>query len=67
MGEWRMLAGDWSRPVSVACQLCGRPLFGRVWSAEVDGAQANFCGPDCETLLHEYWLPQHGSEAPTEG
>lgn len=66
MGEWRMPSGDWTRRVIIACRLCGRPLCGRVWSAELDGAQADFCGPDCETLLHDYWLPRHGPAAPAD-
>ena len=51
----------------VACRLCGRPLFGRVWSAEVDGEPADFCDPDCETLFVEYWLPRYGGSPQPEG
>ena len=61
MGEWRTLERDWSRPPQVSCRLCGRPLFGRVWSAPVEGANADFCDPGCERLFHEYWLPRHGT------
>ena len=67
VGEWRTLSGDWARPAYVACRLCGRPLFRRVWSAEVDGANADFCDPGCETLLHDYWVPRHLATVPEEG
>ena len=61
MGEWRRLRLDWARPAAaVACRLCGRPLFGRVWTADANGAPADFCDPDCERLFHEYWLPRYG-------
>jgi hypothetical protein len=63
VGEWRLPDGDWTRRVILACRLCGKPLCGRVWSAEFDGVRADFCDPDCESLLHDYWLPRHGSAA----
>jgi hypothetical protein len=66
VAEWRTLSLDWARPASVACRLCGRPLFGRVWSAEVEGGSADFCDPECETLFVEYWLPRYGDSAPPE-
>ena len=76
VGEWRTqrqgsagpdwARSEWARPGQVACRLCGRPLFGRVWSAAVDGVAADFCDPDCETLFVEYWLPRHG-DSPAPG
>ncbi len=56
MGDWRTLRLDRLRPTPVACRLCGRPLFARVWSAE----PGDFCDPECETLFVQYWLPRHG-------
>lgn len=67
MGDWRTLTVDWSRPSTVACHLCGRPLFGRVWRAELDEGSADFCDPGCETVFHEYWLPRYGDAPPAEG
>ena len=68
MGEWRTLRLDWARARRpVACRLCGRPLFGRVWSAEADGEPADFCDPDCERLFVEYWLPRYGGSTQPEG
>jgi hypothetical protein len=61
VGEWRELQVDWSRPAQATCRLCGRPLFGRVWSAEAEGERADFCDPGCESLFHEYWLPRYGA------
>jgi hypothetical protein len=66
VAEWRTLSLDWARPAAVACRLCGRPLFGRVWSAEVEGVSADFCDPECETLFVEYWLPRYRDAAPRE-
>jgi hypothetical protein len=66
-GEWRALSADWACPAFVACGLCGRPLFGRAWSAAVDGEQTDFCDPDCEELLHEYWLPRHRATVTEKG
>ena len=66
MGEWRTLRLDWARPATVACRLCGRPLLGRVWSAEAAGAMSDFCDPECEELFHEYWLPRYGEAKPAE-
>jgi hypothetical protein len=61
VGEWRTLTVDWGRPnAAVACRLCGRPLFGRAWSAEGEGEDADFCDPACEQLFVEYWLPRYG-------
>ena len=61
MGEWRTLTVDWGRPnAAVACRLCGRPLFGRAWSAEAEGETVDFCDPACEQLFTEYWLPRYG-------
>jgi hypothetical protein len=67
VGEWRTLRLDPSSPAAVACRLCGRPLFGRVWSADAAGDPADFCDPDCETLFHEYWLPRYGEAASQDG
>jgi len=64
VGEWRTLEVDWARPAQDACRLCGRPLFGRVWSAEAEGETADFCDPDCEKVFHEYWLPRYGRGLP---
>lgn len=67
MGKWRMLHLDWSRPPAVACRVCGRPLFGRVWSAEVGSERSDFCDPGCEALFREYWLPRYGDAVRREG
>jgi hypothetical protein len=61
VAEWRELRLDRLRPEPVACRLCGRPLFARVWSDE----HGEFCDPDCAGLFVAYWLPRHGP--PPEG
>lgn len=64
-GTWRAPHGNYARPATTACRLCGRPLFGRVWTAPLAGAPADFCDPECEVLLHTYWLPRYGAVALT--
>jgi len=65
-GAWRELRADrWCSTVQ-ACTCCGRPVFGSVWRAEVDGETHDFCEPRCETLFTGYWLPRHGRPARTE-
>jgi hypothetical protein len=59
VGAWRTLRVDSTRPPGVACRLCGRPLFGRVWSADAGGEAAEFCDEECETLYRDYWLPRY--------
>lgn len=49
-GEWRRRRLAWYEMPTVHCQVCGRPLPGRVWVATGDGAERVFCGPDCELL-----------------
>jgi hypothetical protein len=66
VGEWRTLTVDWSRPGTVACRLCGRPLFGRAWRVELGGEHTDFCDPGCETVFHAYWLPRYGPAAAPE-
>ncbi len=67
MGEWRTVTLGWASPPTVACRLCGRPLFGRAWSTETDGSAALYCEPGCEALFHEYWLPRYGDGKPPQG
>ena len=62
-GAWRELRADRLCPTLLACTCCGRPMFGSVWRAEVDGEAHDFCEPRCETLFTGYWLPRHGRPA----
>jgi len=62
-GAWRELGRDRLCSTVLACACCGRPLFGSVWYAEVDGEAHDFCEPRCETLFAGYWLPRHGRPA----
>jgi hypothetical protein len=50
----------------VHCACCGRGVPRRVWHAIIDDATERFCGPACERVYREWWLPHHG-EAPATG
>jgi hypothetical protein len=41
----------WYEMPTTHCELCGRPLPGRVWLVAANGAEHLFCGPDCELLF----------------
>jgi hypothetical protein len=45
------------------CTLCGRLLPRRSWVTHVDGAERDFCEPDCADLYRTYWLPRYGGSA----
>ena len=49
-GEWRRRTLAWYEMPTDHCELCGRPLPGRVWAVSGGGAEHLFCGPDCELL-----------------
>jgi hypothetical protein len=49
-GEWRRRTLAWYEMPTFHCELCGRPLPGRVWAVAEDGGERLFCGPDCELL-----------------
>ena len=53
-GEWRRREAAWYEMRTANCELCGRPLPGRVWVAVADRDERTFCGPDCE-LLFRAW------------
>lgn len=67
MGEWRTLRVEWLTTRGVACRLCGRPLFGRVWHGEAGEEAADFCDAECERLHRDYWLPRYGNSTSGQG
>lgn len=60
MGEWREIERRWHDTTLTNCALCGRLVPRTVWLAEVGGERLPFCGPDCEALYRDYWLPKYG-------
>jgi ribosome-binding protein aMBF1 (putative translation factor) len=52
-GEWRRRNLPWWEMPSAHCELCGRPLAGRVWAAAVEEIERSFCGPDCAALFRD--------------
>lgn len=65
MGEWRTAEISYLQANRNACDLCGRPIAGRYWSAEVNGESMMYCSPEHEALYHDYWLPRHGATKET--
>lgn len=63
MGYWEENSAKWYEQKMVYCTLCGRIIPKMLWIAEEGGEKKIFCGPDCEKLYQEYWLPAHRQKA----
>lgn len=63
MGEWRTAAIGYLKATRTHCDLCGQPIPGRLWVAEVEGEEHLFCTPEHEQKYLTYWLPRHGHGA----
>ncbi len=61
MGYWEENSAKWYE--QNYCILCGRIIPKMLWIAEEEGEKKIFCGPDCEKLYQEYWLPAHRQKA----
>jgi hypothetical protein len=61
MGEWRQAEVSYLKASRTHCDLCGQPIPGRYWVAEVEGEQRAFCSPEHEEKYVGYWLPRHGT------
>jgi hypothetical protein len=61
VGEWGTNVISYLRPNRLHCELCGQPLAGRYWIAEIDQAPKAFCDPSHERLYFDYWLPRYGA------
>ena len=61
-GRWkeRGLANKYLETNTVNCSLCGKIIPLRAWVAEQSGNEQIFCGPNCQRLHREYWMPKHG-------
>jgi hypothetical protein len=63
VGEWAVNEIGYLRPNRLHCDLCGQPIAGRYWRAEVQGVQRAFCNPAHEQKFVDYWLPRYGEKA----
>lgn len=63
MGEWQHAEMGYLRPNRLCCRLCGQPIAGRHWVADVDGERHAFCDPAHEETYRTYWLPRYGGKA----
>ena len=61
MGEWGTNVISYLRPNRLHCDLCGQPLAGPYWIAEVEQTAKAFCSPAHERLYLDYWLPRYGA------
>ena len=62
MGSWRTEEIGYLKASRTYCDLCGQPIPGRYWIAEVEGHERVFCGPEHEHKFVSYWLPRYGGE-----
>ena len=62
MGRWEKLNFPWYQIQIINCSMCGRMIPYRIWLVDFHGEEKKFCGPECERLYLEYWLPTHGEK-----
>lgn len=62
-GVWRQKPTAIYETEIVTCSLCGKMIPVKYWVVgQADGSEKIFCGPDCEQLYREYWLPKYGDQ-----
>jgi len=66
-GHWQPRSPDWWEIEVINCSLCGQMIPRDLWVVEVNGRRHVFCGPACERLYRDYWLPRHGPGTPDPG
>jgi hypothetical protein len=66
VGHWESLETPWWETNIVNCSFCGQMIPRREWVSEHDGRRRVFCGPECEGLYVDYWIPRHGHTWPGE-
>ena len=59
-GRWARRDADWWETTVVNCSLCGQMIPRDAWLVEEGGEARVFCGPECERLYRDYWLPKYG-------
>ena len=62
MGRWEKRNVSWWETNVINCSLCGQMIPRDIWVVEEDGQKRLFCGPECERLYREYWLPKYGGQ-----
>jgi hypothetical protein len=59
-GHWEQRNVDWWETNVINCSLCGQMIPRDILVVDEGGEKRLFCGPECERLYHEYWLPKYG-------
>lgn len=62
MGGWEKRNVSWWETNVINCSLCGQMIPRDIWVVDEDGQKRLFCGPECERLYREYWLPKYGAQ-----
>jgi len=62
VGGWEKRNVSWWETNVINCSLCGQMIPRDIWVVEEDGQKRLFCGPECERLYREYWLPKYGAQ-----
>jgi len=60
-GHWEQRNADWWDTSVLNCSLCGQMIPRDIWVVEAASETRLFCGPDCERLYQDYWLPKYGA------
>jgi hypothetical protein len=61
MSEWRELDHAWHDTNVVHCEVCGKLIPRRAWIFDGAAGSLMACGPECQQLYEDYWLPTYGS------
>jgi hypothetical protein len=66
MGAWdiRGHADNYLQQENVHCETCGKMIPRRAWVVVEAEGELLFCGPNCDRLYREYWLPRYGAKKP---
>ncbi len=60
MSEWQELDQAWHETNVVHCQVCGKLIPRRAWIFDGGAGPLTACGPQCQQLYEDYWLPTYG-------
>ncbi|MCC6313788.1 MAG: hypothetical protein IT337_07220 [Thermomicrobiales bacterium] len=68
MAVWLENDAQWHEERMLHCALCGRMIAKRFLRESFAHGDEIFCGDDCLTLYHDYWLVERGpGYRPPEG
>lgn len=65
MGHWEPISTQVWDTVITPCDCCGQVVPRRLWVAEVEGEELQFCSERCEDLYRTHVLPQRRTAART--